>query len=290
MESLLTAIGYTTVVVYMLTNAAIIVMNLYLIICFWRNVGSWLPNLYNKIKVKLNIYFVFIISLLIARLVVTFPIIIQYYHNADIMVPLLHMLILCLTEVLPVVLLMFSFVTFGSSTNDDLEATDKRISNFMSFASSTAKHNQTFGNMDEHLVPDQQRSDKAGDEDTLQVRFVDKSAKTTKPQLNWDSKSSSVVIEDFKEEDLISSSDNQSCIKPEEKLFEFKINLDNKSQTTAKTEGQQQLTNALHEMMKDMGISSPSYKFSALHNMNLDSSYCEQKADNLQGTQTNKIL
>ena len=198
MESLLVSIGYTTMVVYTLTNAAIIVIELVLDYMFlekyWQPTPRPVQQDQGQAELLLCVYHIAADCKTGGDFSNHYTILPQRrYHGST--SAHAHTLF---DWGASSVLLMFSFVTFGSSTNDDLEATDKRISNFMSFASSTAKHNQTFGNMDEHLVSDQQRSDKVRDEDTLQVRFVDKIIKTTKPQLEWDSKTSSVVVEDFK--------------------------------------------------------------------------------------------
>ena len=83
-------VGFTSFIIYLITNIAIIILNMYLIVCFWREVGEMFPELYKKIRIKLNTYFLFIISLLIVRLVVSIPIFIEYYDSIEIIIPVVQ--------------------------------------------------------------------------------------------------------------------------------------------------------------------------------------------------------
>ena len=84
--------------------------------------------LLNKIKCRLNLYFVFIIILLVIRLIAVIPMAIDFSTGDDLIVPTYETLVWLISEILPVLVMMFSFISFGSSSNDNVEQFDESIS------------------------------------------------------------------------------------------------------------------------------------------------------------------
>ena len=76
-----TIFAYFIITFYATTYLKLVTINVYLIFKFWRIVKRMHPKLYEEIKVKLNIYFIFIIVLLTARLLFIIPLVIEYYGN-----------------------------------------------------------------------------------------------------------------------------------------------------------------------------------------------------------------
>ena len=65
------------------------------------------------------------IALLIIRLLGVIPLAIDYHKPNDMIIPSFETLIFWFTEFFPVLMLMFSFITFGSSSNDDIESIEE---------------------------------------------------------------------------------------------------------------------------------------------------------------------
>ena len=218
------------------------------------------------------------------------PVFIEYYDKVQIIIPIIHTFILWISETLPVLLLMFSFVIFGSSTKDNLEATKERMTHFFSISRDSPKFTEVFGNEYDRLIPEQNKSNEDGAHMNEYKMAVKNINRTTDFKLDEESKGSSVIAEDFKEEDLISSSDENSTSKQEDIYFNLKFDSENNERIPTEVANREIFANALKEMMKDMGISQPSYEFSALHKNTstiIDSSYRESKAFKPQGMKNN---
>ena len=78
-----------------------------------------------KIKWKLNFFFIITIVLLFVRLFGVIPLIIDYHRDDDVIIPSVETIIFWFTEFFPIVVLMFSFITFGSSSKDNIESIEE---------------------------------------------------------------------------------------------------------------------------------------------------------------------
>lgn len=122
--------NYCVITLYCVLHIVMIIFNSYLVLTLKRELSSSFPMLFDKIKRKLLFFFGFIITILLVRIGVSIPIFIEYHRDVELVVPALYTIILCVTEILPVMVLMFSFIMFGSSSNDDLETMDTRLSEY----------------------------------------------------------------------------------------------------------------------------------------------------------------
>ena len=122
---------YAAISTYWIIHLMLIVFNIYLFLVFWKELSNWYPILYSKIKWKLSFYYIFMIVLLIVRLIAVIPMSIDFVTENDLIVPSYETLIWMISEILPAIIMMFSFINFGCSSNDDIETLDERISIFV---------------------------------------------------------------------------------------------------------------------------------------------------------------
>ena len=66
------------------------------------------------------------IILLVIRLIAVIPMYIDFISEETLIVPAYETLIWLISEILPALVLMFSFINFGSSSKDDIESLDDR--------------------------------------------------------------------------------------------------------------------------------------------------------------------
>ena len=137
---------YFVILFYLITYLKLVSINVYLIYAFRKEVSKKHVKIYKNIKNKLNFYFVFIILLLTLRLIFIIPIIIEYFEDIELIKSSLHTTILLFLEILPILLLMLSFVVFGSSSNDRIESTKERLSHFFSVSRDSPKYKELFSN------------------------------------------------------------------------------------------------------------------------------------------------
>ena len=71
------------------------------------------------------------IILLIIRLIAVIPMYVDFMTGGDLIVPAYETLVWLISEILPILVMMFSFINFGSSSKDDIESLEERSSIFM---------------------------------------------------------------------------------------------------------------------------------------------------------------
>ena len=181
---------------------------------------------------------------------------------------------------------MFSFIIFGSSTKDNLEATEERMAHFLSVSKDSPKFTEVFGHGYDSFIHKESQKEEVKIYPTEYKMVVQNVNRTVEFNPEEDSKTSSVLVEDFKEDDLVTSSDEQSIVRQNDKEFEFNVYSENNERIPTEVNNQQNLACALKEMMNDMGISHPSYEYSDLHKNTstiLDSTYRDSRIINPQG-------
>ena len=104
--------------------------NVFLIYKFNKTLKAMYPILFSKIKCKLNFFFIFIILLLLIRFGALIPIGIMYQRDSELVIPVIYTIIFGITEIFPVLLLMFSFIYFGTSSRDKIEDLSEGAQNY----------------------------------------------------------------------------------------------------------------------------------------------------------------
>ena len=111
---------------YCVMHISLIIFNMHLLFSFTQKLSNKHPILYNKIKLKLNFYYILMISLLIIRLLSGTILYIELITDGDMILSSYEILTWLITEILPVIVMIFSLVNFGSSSNDDIEDFEER--------------------------------------------------------------------------------------------------------------------------------------------------------------------
>jgi len=111
---------------------------------FTRRLKRRFPILYTKIKVKFWLFEIFIIFLLVARLGALSEFVIAFRNNSKLEITLETTIIFGLTEILPSVLLMLSFLGFGGRTDESLDSVDSNYSPTMRSLNQSVRESDIF--------------------------------------------------------------------------------------------------------------------------------------------------
>ena len=251
--------GYILIASYWIIHIIMIVFNIYLFCVFTSEINKHHPTLYKKIKLRLNMFYIFIIILLFARLVSSIPMAIEYHLDDYIVVPSFNTLMCLTTELLPVLVMMFSFIKFGSSSNDEIENMDEFAEQFYDTNDNISYESNVFGN-DNKIFLINEHSDICSNIDTSQKDKEDKSTESNKsltdktPSFHTSSQSNETIVDNevsYKKKDIISSERGEKEVKMEylEPQKETKKDLNHREEN---------LNKALFHMMSDMGFDRPS--------------------------------
>lgn len=118
---------YTLFTLYYILKVSLIVINIYLTISFPARLRKRYPILYEKIKRKFLLFQFFIMLLLVSRLISFTIFVIKVEENSKFEFALEWTITLSVTEVLPSVLLMISFLAFKVNSRGNLDSTDNHL-------------------------------------------------------------------------------------------------------------------------------------------------------------------
>lgn len=118
---------YSAVFSYTGMHVILIAVNLYLIVFISLKFRRRFPYLYNKVKLQMYLFLSFIVVLLTVRVTETMVVFFLKEHNIEIVSSFELAALLGVTEIIPCVMVLISFVLFTGKTDGTLESLDNNL-------------------------------------------------------------------------------------------------------------------------------------------------------------------